>query len=404
MDKKQLGMQLRTILGSPKHLLESSPLRLALPIVLGLTGSGSAYGRLHQAGLHLAVRHVQDWSDGRLTFDVQEYDHGSCNPSQIGRLPELGLVGNGVLLTTFVFCFGAQLAAIQRTKTFAIDPVGSTGPAYKGIPYCYGFRSSWPDDCQAGLWRVIKDRNPGAKRWTVVSSEFAPDWMVPLKRTFAALANSMDVDLEYLGSPYGSDDFSATVEEMKRLNSDVYVLVVYGTDLVRITQELARQGMLRGPTYATVEFDDDVVTQVGHLWDGWYIGQEYLDIVDPPSDWSKLFLREFSLTYSRLTPHYYASLLYSAVFSIAEMVNRIVGFGGNLQAGDDYVKALEMSPRFAHVHGGSGRETGQLIMDVATHSAASIPLVALRAKASADPKTAEKIATFDVGGRNIRYF
>ena len=401
MSGEGLGAELRSILGEPAHLLARDPISLPLPVVLGLTGAGSTYGLLQQAGIRLGARHVEAWTNGRLKFDIQEFDHQSCDPNATVDLSTLGLTGAGAMITTFIFCFGAQIPAIQKSRTFALDPVGSMGPAYKGAPYCYGLRSLWPYDSQAGLWRVIQRRHPSVKRWTVVSSEFSPDWMSALKRVFEQLAVEIGVSVDFIATQYAGTDYASTVAEMKRRRSDAYFTLLYGTDLATIARELNRQGMLGGPVFATIEFDPIDFAEVGDLLAGWYAGQEYMDLSAPPSPWTGLFLREFGKSGSAMPFHYYIAVAYSAMFTMATLVDRIVGFGGNLGKGDDFVKALEMDPMVPHIYAGAGPRRTQMAIDLATHAAKSMPMVALRATGSKNPGSAEKVATYDVGGRGI---
>lgn len=399
-----LGAQLRAILGTPKNILNKGPGTFTLPALLPLSGQGTVYGKIQGAGLAYGAKHVNAWTNGKLNFKIEYLDHKSANPQASASVArKVGLEKRGLAIASYIFGFGAMVPAIKQYKTFTLDPGGGTGPILKGTPYCYGFRASWPDDTQDGLWQVIKHFHPTAKKWVAVSPDLGAAWNDPLKVTLDGIAKKLQIDLTFMTAPYGATDYSATVQAMKDAKADVYVTLQFGTDAQYITRELQRQGMLGKAVFSTAEFTYDNVAAVGDLWKDWYFGYDYLDAVHPPSDFSKLFVSSFEKDHGGEQPQNYHAADYSAAFGAAILIDRILGAGGNIHKGDDYVTAMNKSNVFPHVYGGKGKQVGKLIMDLKLHTPSSIPLVAFQSKGTKNPNNIKLLATYNVGGKDVKY-
>ena len=57
-----------------------------------------------------------------------------------------------------------------------LDPGGGTGPIAQGLPFCYGFRASYPEDMIGGLIQTILLENPDIKTWAMVDAEIGPEY------------------------------------------------------------------------------------------------------------------------------------------------------------------------------------------------------------------------------------
>lgn len=399
-----VGAQLRAILGTPKNIVKKGPGSFTLPALLPLSGQGTVYGKIQGAGLAYGAKHVAAWTNGKLNFKIEYLDHKSANPQASAAIArKVGLEKRGAAVASYIFGFGAMVPALKQYHTFTLDPGGGTGPILKNTPYCYGYRASWPDDCQDGLWQVIKHFHPNAKNWVAVSPDLGAAWNDPLKKTLDAIAAKLKVNLKFMTAPYGATDYSSTVQAMKQAKADVYVTLQFGTDAQYITRELRRQGMLGKAVFSTAEFTYDNVTAVGDLWKDWYFGYDYLDALHPPSDFSKLFVSNFRKDHGGEQPQNYHAADYSTAFGMAILIDRILGFGGNVRKGDDYVKAMNKNNVFPHVYGGKGKQVGKLVMDLKLHTPSSLPLIAFQSKGTKNPNDIKLLATYNVGGKDVKY-
>lgn len=405
-EEASLGAQLRAVLGTPKNIMKQKrPINFTLPGLLPLSGQGQVYGKIQGAGLAYGAKHVGLWTNGKLRFKIEYLDHKSANPQASAAIAKkVGLEHRGLAVASYIFGFGAMVPGLTQYHTFTFDPGGGTGPILKSTPYCYGFRASWPDDCQDGLWQVIKHFNPNAKKWVAVSPDLGAAWNGPLKKTLDGIASRLGIQLTFMTAPYGATDYSATVQSMKQANADVYVTLWFGTDAQYGTREMQRQGMLGGKTvFATAEFTYDNVAAVGDLWKGWYFGYDYLDALHPPSDFSKLFVSNFEKDHGGEQPQNYHAADYSTAFACATQIDRVLGMGKNIHSGDAHVAAMNKNNVFAHVYGGHGKQVGKLIMNKKTHTPSSLPLIAFQSKGTKNPNDIKLLATYDVGGKNVKY-
>jgi hypothetical protein len=399
-----IGAQLRSMLGTPKNILKKGPGSFTLPALLPLSGQGAVYGKIQGAGLAYGAKHVNLWTNGKLNFKIEYLDHKSANPQASAAVArKVGLEKRGLAVASYIFGFGSMVPGLKQYKTFTLDPGGGTGPILKGVPYCYGFRASWPDDTQDGLWQVIKHFHPNAKKWVAVSPDLGAAWNDPLKKTLDGIAAKLGINLTFMTAPYGATDYSASVQTMKAAKADVYVTLQFGTDAQYITREIQRQGMLGTAVFSTAEFTYDNVAAVGDLWKDWYFGYDYLDAVHPPSDFSKLFVSNFKKDHGGEQPQNYHAADYSTAFGAAILIDRILGSGGNIHKGDDYVKAMNKNNVFPHVYGGKGKQIGKLIMDLKLHTPSSIPLIAFQSKGTKNPNDIKLLATYNVGGKDVKY-
>jgi hypothetical protein len=403
-EEASIGAQLRALLGTPKNIIKSGPGTFTLPQLLPLSGQGAIYGKIQGEGLRYGAKHVAAWTNGKLNFKIEALDHKSADPKASAAVArKVGLEHRGVSVASYIFGFGAMVPALKQYKTFTFDPGGGTGPILKGVPYCYGFRASWPDDCQDGLWQVIKHFHPNAKKWVAVSPDLGAAWNNPLKTTLDGIASRLGINLTFMTAPYGATDYSQTVQAMKAANADVYVTLWFGTDAQFGTRELARQGMLGKAIFSTAEFTYDNVAAVGDLWKDWYFGYDYLDAVHPPSDFSKLFVSNFKKDHGGEQPQNYHAADYSTAFGVAILIDRILGAKANLRKGDDYVKAINKNNVFPHVYGGHGKTIGKLIMDLKLHTPSSLPLIAFQSKGTKNPLDIKQLATYNVRGKDVTY-
>jgi hypothetical protein len=123
--------------------------------------------------------------------------------------------------------------------------------------------------------------------------------------------------------------------------------------------------------------------------------------VNPPNDWSKFFVTNWEKDNGGAVPGFYNASDYITAFAVAILMDRIIGFGGDIHNGADYVKALESDPVFPHVYGGHGSTLGTLAIDTGTHSPKSIPMLVFEALGTGNVKDIKPLATYNINGADF---
>ena len=230
------GKQLQSILGVPKNILAKGPGTFKIAAQLALTGAGSVYGVTQGAGLAYGVQQVAEWTNGKLMFDVKYYDNQSGVPqaeAAAGR--EAGLSSVPVLVSSYIFGFGAILPFSAQYKMFTPDPGGGAGPIpgpFEGKPYCYGFRSGYPTDCFDGIVKYLTMKQPSKKKYALLQPVIAPPYNDAVEAYTVKLFKQYGVD--YVGqvlAPLGATDYTSSIQKLKGLDPDVVLYSSFGTDI-----------------------------------------------------------------------------------------------------------------------------------------------------------------------------
>jgi ABC-type branched-subunit amino acid transport system substrate-binding protein len=394
-----IGTQLQKILGQPKNILAKGPGKLSIAGQFALTGAGSIYGQLQSGGFKYGAQHVSEWTNGKLVFDTKYYDNKSGIPqaeAAAGR--QAGLSGVPVFINSYIFGFGAILPFAKQYKMFCPDPGGGAGPIpgpFAPAPYCYGFRASYPTDVLDGMFKYLREKFPDKKKWATVQPVIAPPYNNAVANYCKKLYTTYNID--HVGeqlAPLGANNYSSTVQKLKQLNPDVIITTSFGTDVAYQAKEIQRQGLnvLNG----TVDFNPTLAKLAGPAIKDWYFGFDYLNTVNPPSDWSKFFVTNWEKDNGGALPSFYNAADYVTAFAVARLVDQILGSGGDIKSGDAYVKALEANPAFPHVYGGNGATLGQMIIDPKTHSPKSIPMLLFQSQGTGNVKDITPLATYNV--------
>jgi branched-chain amino acid transport system substrate-binding protein len=394
---KALGDKLKEILGEPKNLLAKGPGSFDTSAMFGLSGTGAGTGKAQQNGHRFGVDHVAAWTDGKLRLNTKYYDHKSGDPQATSYAArQNGLAGNPFMIMSFSFGFGAVPPIAKSYKYLCLDPGGGTGPIFYNLPYCYGTRASWPLDPQDGLTKTVKALNPDAKRWAVVGAEVSDPWTNASKKYINDLYAREGIQLvTFQTAKVGDTDYSTLISKLKAANPDVTVFMTFGTDPGYQAREVVRQGM-KG-VFVGSERQKESVAVAGTAFKDWYFGYDFLDVSHPSNDWSKFFLEEFGKT-NQGTPGIYEAGYYVNVFNHAWLMDHIIGSGGDITKGDDWVKALNENPSFPHVYGGNGSELGKLTVDLQNHSVSAIPMIAFKDNGTGKYEDITPVATYNIKG------
>ena len=312
------GKQLQEILGKPTNILAKGPGTFKIAAQLALTGQGSVYGVTQGAGLAYGAKQVAEWTNGKLVFDIKYYDNQSGVPqaeAAAGR--QAGLSGVPVLVSSYIFGFGAILPFSAQYKMFTPDPGGGAGPIpgpFEGKPYCYGFRSAYPTDCFDGIVKYLTVKQPTKKKWVLLQPVIAPPYNDAVeaytKKLFAQYGLT---NLGQVLAPLGATDYSSTIQKLKALNPDVVLYSSFGTDVAY----QAKQAVSAGATWlsAGVDFQDVLAKLAGPAIKGWYLGFDYLNTQTPNNDWAKYFIKAWEADHKGQVPDYYNAGDYCTAFA-----------------------------------------------------------------------------------------
>jgi branched-chain amino acid transport system substrate-binding protein len=371
------GTMLQSILGKPTNILAKNPGTLKVAAQLALTGAGSVYGVTQGAGWAYGVQQVADWTEGKLILDTKYYDNQSGVPqaeAAAGR--EAGLSGVPVLLSSYIFGFGAILPVSAQYKMFTPDPGGGAGPIpgpFEGKPYCYGFRSAYPTDPFDGIVKYLTMKQPTKKKYALLQPVIAPPYNDAVNTYTEKLFKQYGVD--YVGqvlAPLGATDYTSTIQKLKALNPDVVLYSSFGTDVAY----QAKQAVSAGATWIScgIDFQNVLAKLGGSALKGWYLGFDYLNTQTPKNDWAKYFIKEWTTSHKGVAPDYYNAGDYCTCFAVAALIDRILGAGGDITDGSQYITQLEKNSTFPHVYGGTGGKTGEIVIDTTTHSPSSLEM------------------------------
>jgi branched-chain amino acid transport system substrate-binding protein len=393
------GKQLQEILGVPKNIMAKNPGTLKVAAQLALTGQGSVYGVTQGAGWAYGVKQVAEWTNGKLILDTKYYDNQSGVPqaeAAAGR--NAGLSGVPVLLSSYIFGFGAILPFSAQYKMFTPDPGGGAGPIpgpFEGKPYCYGFRSGYPTDCFDGIVKYLMMKQPTKKKWVLLQPVIAPPYNDAVEAyTKKLFAQYGITDLGQVLAPLGATDYSSTIQKLKALNPDVVLYSSFGAD----TAYQAKQAVSAGATWisAGVDFQNVLAKLAGPALKGWYLGFDYLNTQTPNNDWAKYFIKEWTTAHKGVAPDYYNAGDYCTAFAVAQLVDRILGAGGDVTDGSQYVKQLEANSTFPHVYGGSGGKTGEIVISTTTHSPSSLEMQLFQPPGNGQVTPVKPLANYNI--------
>jgi branched-chain amino acid transport system substrate-binding protein len=399
------GKQLQAILGEPTNILAKGPGTFKIAAQLALTGQGSVYGVTQGAGLAYGAKQVAEWTNGKLVFDIKYYDNQSGVPqaeAAAGR--EAGLSGVPVLVSSYIFGFGAILPFSAQYKMFTPDPGGGAGPIpgpFEGKPYCYGFRSAYPTDPFDGIVKYLMMKQPTKKKWALLQPVIAPPYNDAVQTYTQKLFQQYGVT--YAGqvlAPLGATDYSSSIQKLKALNPDVVLYSSFGTDLAY----QAKQAVSAGATWisAGIDFQNVLAKLGGTALKGWYLGFDYLNTTTPNNDWAKFFIKDWTSSHKGVAPDYFNAGDYCTAFATATLIDRILGAGGDITDGSQYIKQLEANSTFPHVYGGSGGKTGEIVIDTTTHSPSSLEMQLFNPPANGQVEPVKPLANYNIKAANFQ--
>lgn len=396
-----LGEELRAAIGTPKNLLAKGPGNFKVIGSWPLSGPGQADGVRQSAGFEFGAKHIEAWTNGKLKFDVQAVDNGGGDPQKsVANARKAGLAHEPIFPTSYTFGVGSQAPLASQYEMLMLDAGGGTGPLAQGIPFCYGFRTSYPEDLAPGLVKTLLELNPDKKTVGLITGEISAEYNEALNKALEASIPAVGAEIAFIETAaLGQTDYSAVISKAKEANPDMLVLLTFGADVGYQAREVQRQGLqtVNGAT----ELNADNAKIAGSAFQDWVFGLEGLNTAEPPSDFAEIFVSNWEAENgSRPEPE--SGNYYALAFAYATLMDRIIGAGGDIQKGSEWVKALEEDPSFPTVYGGSGKTPGQIVISKQTHSAVSIPLLAFKIAGDGSTEPTELLASYDIGAKDFK--
>lgn len=386
---------LRRLLHLPKGKAAGAGMTINVGSVLAFSGPGAYYGADMSKAINLAVKQIK--AAGGPTFKITYKDHksGDANAgATAGR--ELGSAGIHLMLSSYSADIGALLPAMAQYKILSLDGGGGASTAFQGKPFFYGARAVTPDDTYDGTYMYIAKKMSKAKKVALVVWDLGDAVLNPgiarLKKALAAHGMSL-VHIER--TQIGATDFSSALAGVKASKPDIVQLGLWGLDPGYFMKQYATSG-INGQVIGS-EFTPPAEKVAGSAYNKYWFAFDFFDPTGPLNPWGKLFVSTFKKAY-HYEPDFYAADYYEDTFAVWDIVRRVIAAHGNVNSGDDLLKALTSKPTFPSVYGGTKTKVGAWGINLKNHSVSSRAM-GLFSVLNGEPKM---LASFNLGGRNFK--
>jgi ABC-type branched-subunit amino acid transport system substrate-binding protein len=345
-------------------------------------------------GMRLAARQISALGGPQINFAIQ--DNGSGTPTAGAEAARAtGNAGIAKVLSSQSFNVGSALPAIEQFKMFTLDPGGGSF-FFFGKPFAWGAKAIVYYDSVAGAMEWVAQSKKGTKIAYVgvdLGQQFTTLQVNRLKQEVTK--NNLQLVGQPETAPLGATDYSTVISRINNYNPDVISAFLYGNDAPFFTKQYVQSG-----GKATVVGSDYTLAAAkiaGDAYKDFYFAMDYFPAGNPPNDWSKAFVDEYTKAYGS-APDAYAAGFYESMFIHLATMRRVVDNRGDINSGVDMDKAFREHLVFNSVFGGSGSTIGTIAFNETTHSVQSRPSVLLNAHIDQP----QMLATFDIDGSNFK--
>ncbi len=342
---------------------------LTIPVGLdvALSGQGAYFGDVMVKGAQLAADQIK--AAGGPTFELSVKDHKSGDAQAgVQTTREFSQEGVHMALYSYIAVLGSALQPIEQYKILSLDGGGGTQEFAKGMPYFYGTRALPPNDTFVGTAKYIAEAMPDIKKVAIIIGDTGAENTADsvAKATDELEANGIElVDTEIV--TYGGTDFSSAVNKIVATDAQMVISVQYGTDGGYFLKQLRAAGS--DLPVIGVEFIPDVADIAGSAADGFMFSLDYFDATNPSNQWAKYMVDTAKEAYPDLTVDFYFANYYQDMFKLWTTVQRTLKAGGDVNSGEDLLKAFESNLTFASVYGGTPEDlSGEESIDADSHS------------------------------------
>lgn len=393
-----IGKQIQEILGTPTGEEALAGVEIDVGAVLPLSGGGSYYGKVDKNGIELARKHIE--AAGGPKFNVTYKDNKSGDTeagAQVTR--ELGIDGVPLSLTSFSAVLGSQLPGLEQYKIFTMDGGGGAPAGLQGKPFFYGMRAVLPTDMFGAVFQYIDSEMPDVgKKVTFVTWDVGADQLAGYREQFDA--NLEEFGFENNGferAAIGETDFGSLIEKLRKQDSDVILLGVYGLDSANFMKQYVNSGL--DAKVFGFEITPDAVKLAGKAYEDIIMAGDSFAADAPDNEWAELFAKEYQKTY-KSTPDFYPANYYEDLFALWQLARQVKAAGGDVNDGEAYVEALNENPRFQSLYGTDTPQVGSMELDTESHTLSHRPMAMYSFPKVGEPP--KKLASFDIGGADFK--
>jgi hypothetical protein len=390
MPPRELGRELRAILGIPTGPAALAGERLDIGVAVALQGEGST-GKSAYLGIELAREHIQ--AAGGPSLYLHSRDLSGPLPGTGPKAAHIfGRTGVPVALTSLSADHGAMLPAAERYQFLTLDGDTGTGPRLQGKPYFYGLAVSQPEDLFGGAFESMKHRIDERGSTSLVTAGSGADLSARREAYDSVSAQATVPSKGFNVVRAGQSDYSETIAALRRQDPSVILLDLSGFDMASFMIQLADSG--RHAPVIGFSWDPDSAKLASRALANFTFVGEYFDTEQPQNEWAKLFASEYRAQYRGQDPDEHVAKGYEDTFIVWELARRVRERGGEIRSGRDYLAALEAEPTFPSLYG-AGKRTGSLAVDARTHAPSLRTLGAFEVEPGSSPR---RFASFNAGG------
>jgi branched-chain amino acid transport system substrate-binding protein len=369
---------------------------LVIPIGLdlALSGSGAYYGEVMANAARLAAAQIK--AAGGPEFQLVIKDHKSGDPQAgVQTTREFGQEGVKMALYSYIGVLGSALQGIEEYQILSLDGGGGTQEFAKKMPYFYGTRALTPNDTYGGTAQYIAAEFPDVDSVTLVIGDTGAENVADSVAKAEAVFDDYDIAVGAVEVvPYGGTDFASAISKIVASDTDMVLSVQFGTDTGYFLKQLREAGS--DLQVIGVDFIPDVVDIAGAAADGYIMSLDYFDAENTTNDWAQYMVDTAAEAYpDAAAPDYYFANYYQDMFTLWQVVQRVVAEGGDVNDSETLLAAFESDLTFPSVYGGNpGDPHGTQTIDAVSHSLAERQMYIN----VYDNGTVTRVATYGVGG------
>jgi len=343
---------------------------LVIPVGLNLalSGAGAYYGEVTANAARLAAAQIKAAGGPEFQFIIK--DHKSGDPQAgVQTTRELGQEGVNMALYSYIGVLGSALQGIAEYEILSLDGGGGTQEFAKEMPYFYGTRALAPNDTYGGTAQYIAAELPDVDTVTLVIGDTGAENVADSVAKAEAVFNENGIGVGAVEVvPYGGTDFSSAISKVVASDTDLVLSVQFGTDTGYFLKQLREAGS--DLQVIGVDFIPDIVEIAGPAAEGYIMSLDYFDADNITNDWAEFMVESAAAAYPDAPkPDYYFANYYQDIFTLWQVVQRVIASGGDVNDSATLLAAFESDLTFPSVYGGEpGDLHGFQSIDKKSHS------------------------------------
>lgn len=342
---------------------------LTIPVGLNvaLSGSGAYYGDVMVKAAQLAAGQIE--AAGGPTFRIEVKDHKSGDAQAgVQTTRELGEEDVHLALYSYIAVLGSALQGIEQYEILSLDGGGGTDLFAQSKPYFYGTRPVEIHEKVQGAAEYVAAAMPDVTQVAILISddgaEITSDRIESITEAFD------DVGITIAATevtPFGGTDYSSAISKIIASGAQLIFTKQAGTDGGYFLKQLRAAGS-DIPVIGS-EFIPDIPDIAGSAADGYMFAMDYFDPENATNLWGQYMVDTAAEAYPDLVVDLYFANYYEDMFTLWQVVQRVLAEGGDVSDPATLLAAFESDPEFPSVYGGeTADEFGVQEFDLATHT------------------------------------